>query len=77
MSTVPLAAAAFPTLADAVDGTLAGGLAGREERCLWCGGGPLQVAAADVWSGAVTLRCPRCGTELAGVVPRRRREARR
>ncbi len=77
MSTVPLATVAFPTLADAVADTLAGALAGGPEPCLWCGGSPLQVVAADVWSGALKLRCPQCGSELDGVVPRVRREVRR
>jgi hypothetical protein len=77
MSTAPLATSAFPTLADAVDDTLAAVLAGRDEPCLWCGGAPLQVVSAVVWTGAVTVRCPRCGTELDGVVARDRREVRR
>lgn len=77
MSTVPLATAAFPTLADVVGDTLAGALAGHAEPCVWCGGSPLQVVTADVWSGAVKLRCPHCGSELEGVVARGRREARR
>ena len=77
MSTVPLATAEFPTLADAVDDTLAATFAGLEEPCLWCGGSPVQVVSTDMWTGAVTVRCPRCGTELEGVVAREQREVRR
>ncbi len=73
MSTVPLATAVQPTLADAVDESLAAALAGREVSCLWCGGHAV-VAAADLWSGAVTVSCSRCGSEMSGVVPRRLRE---
>ncbi len=77
MSTVPLAAVAVPTLADAVGDTLAAAFAGHEEPCLWCGGGPVRAITADLWTGAVTVRCPRCGTELRGVVPRESREVAR
>ena len=77
MSTVPLATFAVPTLADAVDEALAAALAGHGEPCLWCGAPVVSVASADIWSGAVTLRCPSCGSELSGVVPRHQREARR
>jgi hypothetical protein len=73
MSTMPLATAVQPTLADAVDESLAGALAGRDVSCLWCGGQAV-VAAADLWSGAVTVSCPECGSEMSGVVPRRLRE---
>lgn len=74
MSTTPLATAFQPTLADAVDESLAAALAGRETACLWCGGHDLQVLTADLWSGAVVVRCRRCGAELDGVVPRHLRE---
>jgi hypothetical protein len=77
MSTVPLATAALPTLADAVDETLASALAGREEPCLWCGGPQVTVVRADIWSGEVTVRCLSCGTDLSGVVPRYLREVQR
>ena len=77
MSTMPLATVACPTLADTVDETLAGALAGREEPCLWCGGTAVAVVRADIWSGAVTVRCHDCGSELAGKVPRQLREVRR
>jgi hypothetical protein len=75
MNTAPLAAALAPTLADAVDDTLAAALAGRRELCLWCGG-QVDVVSADIWSGAVDVRCRRCGSELSGAVPRQLREAR-
>ena len=74
MSTVPLATAAQPTLADAVDESLAAALAGRETTCLWCGGHDIEVRTADLWSGTVAIRCRRCGTELEGMVPRHLRE---
>jgi hypothetical protein len=74
MSTVPLATAVQPTLADAVDESLAAALNGREVTCLWCGGHDLEVRAADLWSGSVVVRCRHCGTDLEGVVPRRLRE---
>ena len=45
MSTVPLATVAQPTLADAIDESLAAALAGREEPCLWCGGRSVEVVA--------------------------------
>ena len=77
MSTMPLAAAAFPSLADAVDDTLAGAFAGLAEPCLWCGGSALQVVRADLWTGAILTRCPHCGSELEGTVSRARREVRR
>jgi len=73
MSTVPLATAVQPTLADAVDESLAAALAGRDGACLWCGGRAV-VLAADIWSGVVRVACPDCGSELSGVVPRRLRE---
>ena len=76
MSTVPLATVALPTLADAVDESLAAALAGREASCLWCGGHTV-VLAADIWSGTVTVACSHCGTELTGVVPRHLREVSR
>ena len=44
MSTVPLATVAQPTLADAVDESLAAALAGRDAPCLWCGGRAVVVA---------------------------------
>jgi len=74
MSTVPLATVAQQSLADAVDESLAAALAGRDEPCLWCGGHSVRVLAADLWSGAVTVRCPTCGSELSGIVPRHLRE---
>ncbi len=74
MSTVPLATAVQPTLADAVDDSLAAALAGRFEPCLWCGGARVELVSADLWSGAVTTCCHGCGSELSGVVPRDRRE---
>ena len=73
MSTVPLATAVQQTLADAVDESLAAALAGRDVSCLWCGGHAV-VLAADLWSGAVTTSCPRCGSEMSGIVPRHLRE---
>ena len=77
MSTVPLATAAFPTLADMVDDSLAASFAGLDEPCLWCGGRSVQVVATDVWRGSITVRCHHCGTELEGVVAREHREVRR
>jgi hypothetical protein len=74
MSTVPLATVAQPTLADAIDESLAAALAGRQEPCVWCGGSPLEVLAADLWSGVVSIHCPECGSDLSGVVPRHLRE---
>ena len=74
MSTVPLATVAQPTLADAIDESLAAALAGREEPCLWCGGRSVEVVAADLWSGAVSTHCPDCGSDLSGQVPRHLRE---
>ena len=73
MSTMPLATAVQPTLADAVDESLAAALAGRDVSCLWCGGHAV-VVAADLWSGAVAISCSQCGSEMSGVVPRRLRE---
>lgn len=73
MSTVPLATAVLPTLADSVDEALAAALAGRGEPCLWCGGAA-SVVRADIWSGQVVTRCSSCGSELSGVVPRHLRE---
>ena len=70
MSTVPLATAVVSTLSEAVDEALAGALAGRDEPCLWCGGADTVVLRADIWSGQVVTRCPACGSELSGVVPR-------
>jgi hypothetical protein len=74
MSTVPLATAFQPSLADIVDESLAAALAGRDAVCLWCGGHDLDVRMADVWTGAVVVRCRTCGAELEGVVPRYLRE---
>ena len=76
MSTVPLAIVAPPALADAVDESLAAALAGRDAPCLWCGGHTV-VLAADIWSGAVTVACRDCGSELSGEVPRHLREVSR
>ena len=74
MSTVPLATAVLPTLAESVDEALAAALAGRGEPCLWCGGADSVIVHADIWSGQVVSRCSCCGSELSGVVPRRLRE---
>jgi hypothetical protein len=74
MSTVPLATAVPPTLADSVDEALAAALAGREEPCLWCGSTQSVVVRADIWSGQVVTRCASCSSELSGVVPRYLRE---
>ena len=74
MSTVPLATASQPSLADAVDEALAAALNGRGSTCLWCGGHDIEVRSADLWSGAVVIRCRHCGTELEGAVPRHLRE---
>ena len=74
MSTVPLAAASGPSLADLVDEHLAAALAGRDDPCLWCGATPVRVKEADLWTGRVAVVCPACGSELAGAVPRRLRE---
>lgn len=74
MSTMPLATVIQPTLADAVDECLAAALNGREAACLWCGGHDVEVRSADLWSGAVVVRCRRCGAELEGSVPRHLRE---
>jgi hypothetical protein len=74
MSTVPLATAVLPTLADSVDEALAAALAGRGEPCLWCGGAEYVVVRADIWSGHVVTRCSSCGSEFSGVVPRYLRE---
>jgi hypothetical protein len=74
MSTVPLATVAQPSLADAVDESLAAALAGREEPCVWCGGHWVRVLCADLWSGKVTVSCQDCGSELSGIVPRHLRE---
>jgi transcription elongation factor Elf1 len=71
---MPLATAVQTTLADAVDEVLAAALNGREATCLWCGGNDMEVRSADLWSGAVVIRCRHCGTELEGVVPRYLRE---
>ena len=73
MSTVPLATAVLPTLADSVDEALAAALAGRDVSCLWCGGHAV-VLAADLWSGAVTISCSHCCSEMSGIVPRHLRE---
>jgi hypothetical protein len=77
MSTMPLATAVRLTLADAVDEALAAALAGRIEPCLWCGGNSIEVVSADIWRGVVVTRCPDCGCELRGVVPRGLREVSR
>lgn len=73
MSTLPLATAVQPTLADTIDEALAAALAGRETSCLWCGGHS-RVNVADIWSGAVVMCCSDCGSELSGTVPRHLRE---
>ena len=74
MSTVPLATVSQSSLADHVDECLAAALGGREEPCLWCGGASVRVVRADLWSGAVTVACASCGSELSGFVPRHLRE---
>lgn len=74
MSTMSLATVVPTSLADAIDESLSAALAGRPEPCLWCGGLAVEVAAADIWSGAVTTRCVGCGSELSGTVPRHLRE---
>jgi hypothetical protein len=74
MSTVPLATVDCPTLADAVDETLASILAGRDEPCLWCGASHVTAIRADIWSGEVAVHCESCGSDLSGVVPRYLRE---
>jgi hypothetical protein len=74
MSSMPLATLSSATLADVIDETLASGLAGRAEPCLWCGGAEIRVLKADIWSGEVTTLCRHCGSELSGVVPRSLRE---
>ncbi len=76
MSTVPLATAPEPTLADAVDDSLAAAFAGRPTECLWCGATEVVVVSADIWTGRVKSRCAGCGSELSGVVPRALREVR-
>jgi hypothetical protein len=75
MSTVPLATVALPTLADAVDESLAAALADHAEPCLWCGSRAVSIVSADFWSGRVVVRCHECGSELSGAVPRRLRGA--
>ena len=70
------AALSMCTLADVVDDMLAAALAGHDEPCLWCGGGPVRVASVDIWTGEVKLFCPHCGSELSGVVPRHAIEVR-
>ena len=70
MSTVPLASVVLPTLADAVDESLAAALAEDAALCLWCGSTAVTVVSADYWSGTVVVRCRECGSELSGVVPR-------
>ncbi len=74
MSTMPLATVVQVSLAEVVEESLAAALAGRPEPCLWCGGSNVTVTGADIWSGAVTACCDRCGSELSGIVPRHLRE---
>jgi hypothetical protein len=76
MSTVPLASVVLPTLADAVDESLAAALADHAGPCLWCGSPAVTVAGADFWSGQVVVRCLECGSELSGSVPRHLRGGR-
>ena len=76
MNALPLAAPSVCSLADIVDETLAAALAGHDEPCWWCGGGPVSVASVDRWTGEVKLLCPHCGSELSGAVPRHRMEVR-
>ncbi len=77
MSLAPFISSVAPTLAEAVDAVLAGGLSGREQRCLWCGASHLVAGHTDIWSGSITMRCASCGSELSGVAPRRLREVKR
>jgi hypothetical protein len=72
MNVLTLTTRTAPSLADAVADALAGALSGQGEHCLWCGGGPLRVTAVNVWGGEVEVRCPDCGSQLSGVVPRHR-----
>jgi hypothetical protein len=74
MNVLPLTTLAVHSLADAVDETLAGALAGRPQPCLWCGGGPVRVTSFDFWAGEVTVVCPECGSELSGAVIRHQLE---
>ena len=69
-----LAATITYTLADLLDETLAGALAGHPEACVVCGDGPIRVTTVDFWSSEVTVRCPHCGCELSGVVERHQLE---
>jgi len=71
MSTTPLISSPVQTLADVVEETLAGALAGRPQACLWCAGGPVRVTSFDFWTNEVTVSCPDCGSELSGAVVRR------
>ncbi len=74
MNVLPLTALPLQSLADVVDETLAGALAGHGQSCLWCGGGPVRVTSFDFWTGEVKVLCPECGSELSGAVVRHRLE---
>lgn len=75
MSLSCAAALPQPTLADAIDETLAVALDGGRVLCLWCGGAA-RIVGADRFGGRVVVRCPECGAELEGVRSRRTAEAR-
>lgn len=68
---------AATSLLDAVEDSLISARAGHSERCLWCGAADVRVTAVDIWSGSVSVRCPSCGSELAGTVKYHAGEARR
>jgi Zn finger protein HypA/HybF involved in hydrogenase expression len=74
---MPLATYPAQSLADAVAETMAAALAGVEEPCLWCGGGPVRVTSVDIWTGEAKVLCPQCGSELTAIVPRHGIEVRR
>jgi hypothetical protein len=61
---------AAPSLADLVDETLQGALAGEPEPCLWCGSTSVALVSVDAWAATIVLRCRRCGSELEGQVER-------
>ncbi len=74
MNGTGLATLSTRMLADAVDETLIRALAGYSETCVWCGDGPVRVTAVEFWTSEVTVRCPHCGSELSGAVPRNQME---
>ena len=75
MTPASVALAPQPTLADAVDETLAVAFDGGQVLCLWCGA-PACGVVADRFSGRVVVRCPECGSELEATRPRRPGEVR-